>query len=216
MPMDHVKYHLPDYVNKRLDDDLRKGVEAHLQECSACRFEYEQLQKTFALIRGTNPIHPAPTYFQSLLPKIRQRMEQRSLPLFMAHPLVVRVAAPLAVAVVAIALLLHTPFVYRDTTMEENPLKSVLSDMSADELVQVIAEQTSHQPFNGYFAEAEADQTPRMQPLENESLGREVELLHTTVSEFVFGGTSAQQGLAELSEAEVEALLQQLVERTTL
>ena len=108
--MGHVEYLLPDYVNDRLEESLQPGVEEHLAECAACRAELEVLREAFAALRSQQIFPPSKVYFSTILPRVRQRLEEKEARPFYAHPLFSRILVPVAAGALVLFVLLRSPF----------------------------------------------------------------------------------------------------------
>mgnify|MGYP001606386951 FL=1 len=214
MRTEHIKYLLPDYLNRRLDEELREAVESHLRTCTQCREEMEALRDAFEYLRTHAPERPSASYFATILPRVRQRLERKETGSFLSHPLFVRLVAPLAVAALAIVLLLRVPFFRTESEREVNPLRSVVTGTSTEEIAQAVLEHSRQQPLSnnlsGEISSLIAEQVIRHQFLEDE-----IDLQSASSLEPLFNSASTH-AIEELTESEVDALLQRLGERTIL
>lgn len=213
MRTQHIEYLLPDYLNHRLEDDLRPGVEQHLQECAACRGELEMLRTAFREIEAHQDSGPPEGYFSTVLPRVRERLENREAKSILAHPLILRLVAPLAAGALALIIMLHLPFPANNTEAEQNPLRPIMHGVTTDELVDVVLDQAHRQSLNA-LGEGEASSILATRILHGEHLLADAEPL-PHVGEPVLGG-GMPEGLEQLSDSEIEAIIQRLGERTTL
>jgi hypothetical protein len=73
-----VRLLLPDFARERLSLDDASFVREHLQTCEACRQELATVQDLFAGLSKVPVPAPSPHYWVTLLPRIHQRVEDRS------------------------------------------------------------------------------------------------------------------------------------------
>lgn len=211
MHTEHIKYLLPDYVTGRLEPDVQKGVEAHLKACNECVSEMENLREVLGNISQDKPYVPSARYFSALLPRIRQRLDANHERSFWTHPMFIRIIAPLAVAVLAIVMLSRVPF----PAEQQNPLKSIVADVSTDELEQVVLEQSQHQAGGALLMENELASLPTGKALENHMTAIGSQTAVWIDSEVIPNGV-VPRAVNDLDDSELETLLQQLGERTVL
>ena len=215
MRTEHVDYLLPDYVSGRLEEPLREGLELHLRDCPHCREELEAVQEVFGYLQSSEASHPSDSYYSSILPRVRQRLEEKREGSFLSHPLFIRLVSPLAAAIVAIVLLLHVPFPKTEVETDTNPLRSLVREASAAELAEAVLEQARKQPLINAVTEDEISSLVAAQAMSQEIFVQSLEPQAATFLEPLFNG-SVTQGIEELTETELDALLQKLGERTIL
>ena len=215
MRTEHIKYLLPDYLNRRLDEELREAVESHLRTCTQCREEMEALRDAFEYLRTHAPERPSASYFATILPRVRQRLERKETGSFLSHPLFVRLVAPLAVAALAIVLLLRVPFFRTESEREVNPLRSVVTGTSTEEIAQAVFEYSRQQPLGNDLSEGEISSLVAAQVIRHQFLEEEIDLQSASSLVPLFNSASTH-AIEELTESEVDALLQRLGERTIL
>ncbi|MBI3586776.1 MAG: hypothetical protein HY088_06570 [Ignavibacteriales bacterium] len=171
----------------------------------------KNLREVLGKISQDKPYAPSAMYFSALLPQIRQRLDAKHERSFWIHPMFVRIVAPLAVAIFVIVMLSRVPF----PAEQQNPLKSIVADVSTDELEQVVLEQSQHQTGGTLLMENELASLPSGKALENHitTIGSQ-----TTVwidAEVIPSGV-VPRAINDLDDSELETLLQQLGERTVL
>lgn len=212
----HVKSLLPDYVTGQLDTGLREEVEVHLRDCSSCRRDYEEMRELVGSLRGHPRKHPSSSYFSNLLPRVRERLGRRGRFAWIAHPLIVRLVSPLAVAALIAILMLELPLVRQQAEEGDGgELLGMVEAFSTDELSQIVIEQGHHQ----LLVETEQEITVP-HSLVDRVLSRELSL-STGASDpllmpFTTMGGITSESLNSLSEPEVDRLLQRLEERSVL
>ncbi|HAL55469.1 MAG TPA: hypothetical protein DCP63_03040 [Bacteroidetes bacterium] len=211
---EHVSYHLPDYTRGALDEELRRVVESHLLRCEACTRELALIRATAVLVDVDESERPSSLYFNSLLPRIRRRLEQKQSRSVLTHPLMVRIVSPLAVASITIIVLLNISSPKEGTIPGQGQLKSIIGDVTADEMALVILEQNGHIPIVGLSDGQDGSQPSSGEAPEVDSQ-KESEALALSTSDILQTLTSSST-LVELTDAEVDAVLQRLVERAIL
>ena len=213
MHTEHIEYLLPDYLNHRLEEPLQRGVERHLEECASCRAELRELQEAFHNLEAHNPDQPPHGYFSSILPRVRERLEVSRRGSFLAHPLVTRLAVPLAAGLVIFLVLVRIPFPVGDNARDHNPLQPVLSDIDGEELLDIVLDQVHRQALNT-VAESEASSLLAVPILRSDHLLNDAQ--HISMRDEPLIGNPMPEALDQLSESDVDALVQRLGERTIL
>jgi hypothetical protein len=210
----HVEYLLPDFVNGKLEAELRSGVEIHLEECVGCRAELETLRHAFQLIAAPGTPGPSSAYFAGVLPRVRERLERSDSLATIAGPIMTRFALPLAAGVLAVLLLLHTPYPKHNSESARNPLRPVLSGFESEDLLEIALDQFDRQSFPGTLGEGETSALLAAPILKGEYLLSNVEFT-PTVQDPVLGDEYAED-LESLSDVDLEILVVRLSERTSL
>jgi hypothetical protein len=157
---------------------------------------------------------PPEGYFATVLPRIRERLSRDERKNLLRFPVVRRLVVPLAAAAVVIFLLLAKPFEANDSGGEANPLHSVLGGADAQELYDVVIDVLPLQPFAGPLAEGEVSSLFAASVLRNEDLLADADE-GALSGEITFEDPSSAE-LEQLSEEDLESLLQRLGERTFL
>jgi hypothetical protein len=100
-----IKTQLIEFVRNELDNETRRTIETHLSLCAACREKYETTKLILSLSNDKQPEAPSDSYWVSLLPRIRARIDAQT----MSTPAGVlqRYLVPLAAAIVLIVISLH-------------------------------------------------------------------------------------------------------------
>ncbi len=213
MHTEHVEYLLPDYASGMLEASLLPWVESHLSECPSCRSELEQLRTSMASLAAHEPKPPHDKYFSTVLPRVRARLEDRRSASLFAHPLVTRFAAPLAAGALVLVILFRVPFTVRDSGIDRNPLQPVMHGLEAEELVDVILDQSQRQTISSH-GESETSSLLAMSFLHSEHLLAGAEQLPLPNESVLDVGVP--ENLDQLNPAEVDALVTRLGERTIL
>ena len=213
MHTEHVEYLLPDYLNQQLEEPLRTGVENHLEECASCRAELHELQETFRALESQSPLQPPHGYFSSVLPRVRERLAENKTGSFLFHPLVTRLAAPLAAGLIIFLVVVRLPFSTGNHEKDQNPLQPVLSDVDSEELLDIVLDQVHRQALNT-VGEGEASSLLAVPILHSDRLLNDAQ--HLSMKDEPLLGNAMPELLDQLSESDADALVQRLGERTIL
>lgn len=210
----HVDYLLPDYVTGKLEEPLRSGVATHLEDCAECRAELETLQRAFQAIAGSERKSPPSAYFTGILPRVRERLEQRDSLSVFARPLFTRFALPLAVGVLTFVLLMHVPALTNNGGTVQNPLRPVLSGVGSEELVEIALDQMHRQAFPNPIGEIETSAMIAVPILRGEYFLTDADS-SVGWEDSVLGENPAEE-LETLTDADLDLLVARLSERTSL
>ena len=204
----HVNIVLPDYVRGILDAEDTKHVEEHLKHCQACQANLADVKQVFGAVENTAPGHVEKAYFNSLLPRIHERLEKGRRFAWSGSPVLNKLALPLGAAVVVAVLLWHVPFL-QNSGATTDPLLAVVDSASADDIAEIVLDDIPSHDLSSFNAmvisHALTDDQLVSTHLVEEALASE------TTSPFnVFADVTPVQALSGFSEAETNALLQQL------
>ncbi len=72
-----IKFKLVDYFENTLSPEERKLVQNHLDTCSRCQKEYEEIVSTFEMLKKESPIEPGEIYWTNFVPAVRSRIEKK-------------------------------------------------------------------------------------------------------------------------------------------
>lgn len=204
----HVSILLPDFVRGSLGDELKTGVEEHLLRCAACRTELDELERTFATIGLEHRIEVSPYYFGSILPRVRQRLEEKQGISRMWNPIVTKLAVPALTAVLAFVLLSHIRLSVPSAD-QENPFKAIAGSATPEEFADILREQSSSSEWNAIQTKAAShvlmNETFVKRQLVREALAGPSSSALGDIAEL-----SSQQLLTDLGESDVDEILQRL------
>lgn len=104
--IEEIRLMIPDYVTGSLGEIENKHVEEALAENAELREFYLEMKEAFSFVDSVKPEEPSPAYWNNLLPRIHERIEQQQSAGFSWEKLSVfwKVFAPVA-AIVLIAVL---------------------------------------------------------------------------------------------------------------
>lgn len=216
MPTGHVKSSLPDYATGRLDADLRSGVEEHLRSCPSCRQDYEEMQGVVRALRENRGASPAAFYFSSFLPRVRDRLGWQEKSSWMENPLLVRLVGPLTAAALMVILIIELPFNGPHSEVGDGgELAGMVGSLSGDEITQVLIEHGNRQLFVSPDQEITVSQAV-IDRILSEELSLASGSMDPSPAPFIMGGGVSSESLNLLSDTQIDFLLQQLEERSTL
>ena len=78
MNCNEIQYQLPDYLAGKLSGEEQTFVSEHIASCRSCRMEAEHLAALIVEIKRAAPWAPPRAYFDSLLPRIHQRIDEKT------------------------------------------------------------------------------------------------------------------------------------------
>lgn len=204
----HPDILLPDFVRGRLDAQTRAEVEQHLATCQLCRTELRDMQETFTALENEGRAKVPESYFATVLPRVRQRLDRKKKFFAFEGPLVGRVLLPLGVVAVLMVVLWRLPSVWNETETE-NPLLTAMNSSSVDDIADVLQEDTPSRDLNvvnqAILSDALSNDQFVRQQLVSEALNNE------NVSPFdVFSDVTPQEVLADLQGPDADKLMHQL------
>jgi hypothetical protein len=210
---EHVEYLLAEYLDGTLVEALQPGVEEHLKDCSACRTELSNVRQTMDLLKGHTVAPPPNGYFPTLLPHVRERLEGDGSRSLFGAPLLMRFALPAGAAAITLFILLSLPFPANETE-SRNPLQAVMHGSTTDELVDIVFDLVPLQPLS----------TPTVEGETSSLLGARILRGDHLLASADEGGMNQEltldermpEGLEQLNEADLDALVLRLGERTTI
>jgi hypothetical protein len=157
---------------------------------------------------------PPSGYFTTVLPRVRRRLEGEESRSFFSSPSLIRLALPIGAAALALFIVLSLPFPGTEAETGHNPLQAVMHGSTTDELVDVVFDMVHLQPLSSPTVEGETSSLLGARVLRGDHL-----LAHADEALFAddltFDG-AMPEGLDELSEADVQVLVQRLGEGTIL
>jgi len=124
-----VRILLPEYLGEQLSGEERSVVRDHIAVCRDCRSEARELDALLRDLKLPELPEPDERYFATLLPRINQRIGERSA--WKVPRWVPSVAMPLAAAALIVITLLNVvPSSRQGTTAED--LRGILSQITTD------------------------------------------------------------------------------------
>jgi hypothetical protein len=134
---EHVKYDLMDYVTNRLSAEERKRIEQHLQKCSKCNNQYNELLTTDAVLKKDPVTGPTSVYYSTILPRLRRRLvsHRRS---DWDYSYGTAIILPLAVSILLVFFLIRISTESSSEAAQTEALHQAVKDLNEEEIVQAI------------------------------------------------------------------------------
>jgi hypothetical protein len=133
-----LQLRIPDMIDGTIRGDEKTILEEHVAHCPECSREYAELSVLLAHLKTDEPWAPPQAYWNSLIPKIHDRIEQTSRPARLFPAWIRRSVVTAAAIAVVCAGINVVP-----TVIEERPdeLRSVVSQVSPEEIQSFIERQ---------------------------------------------------------------------------
>jgi len=80
MRCEDIRFKLVDYFENTLSPEERKLVQNHLDTCSRCQKEYEEIVSTFEMLKKESLIEPEEIYWTNFVPAVRSKIEKKEEP----------------------------------------------------------------------------------------------------------------------------------------
>jgi anti-sigma factor RsiW len=127
-----------DYITHRLSAQDRIRVEEHLQKCPQCENEYQELLLTENSLKQSQHFEPAPVYYTTILPRVRERLVERRRVDWKEKYGIARIILPLAVSAFLLLFLIKVPINYTSDFTSTEALHQAVHDLNDDEVVQAV------------------------------------------------------------------------------
>jgi len=132
-----IQTQLIEYLRNELDEATRSMITAHLDSCTACREDYDTAKMILSFSSAKQPTAPPESYWISLLPRIRMRIDTPAV--FMSTGVLQRYLVPLAAAIVIIIMALRIGNVEPISNLED--AQFILQQVPETELQEYLQKQ---------------------------------------------------------------------------
>lgn len=204
----HVSFQLPDLIRGKLDAKMSANVRTHLSECLACQAEERKMRVLLGELDRLSLPHPPPGYFQTILPRVRERLEKPRWTQIFAKPLVGRILVPATAA-----LVLGVAALQMFRSHIDGDLKSTVARLEAEEVLEAVEEDELFRLWNGGQRAVEnvVSEKTLTTRIVNDLMG-EIALLET------FDPTVGSQQLlvSDLSDHDLDVLIERLNKKEIL
>jgi hypothetical protein len=133
--IEELKYLVPDYITGQISDSDKAAVEEALKSSAELREFHSELKSTFEFVGAVKFEEPSPQYFNNLLPRIHQRVEEQESKKFSWDKIASlwKVLVPVA-AIIVIALVYYMvkQSDIQLTKDEQKKIENVKKDSSRD------------------------------------------------------------------------------------
>ncbi len=209
-----VEYLLVELADGSISAQDRERIEHHMASCASCTADAALLTETFALLRDEIVEAPPANYFNTLVPKIRTRLEERRQPWHRAVPAwLTKALAP--VTVTAMAVVLVGLFRLFEPTDEYLPVESIVGQVSTDDYATLVEGQTAEGDLAGTGGVKLLDMLPNggavADKMKAEFLAAELTAQQTDAALLI-----DESALDDLDDEAVSQVLHRMNEGTTL
>jgi hypothetical protein len=135
MKCKEIKLVLPDYARGKIDPPVRDQVEKHLAGCSGCSSEAREIQGLFVELGAIREVPPNDLYWNTILPRIHERLSDRS-----PSRSVVGNLVPVALTLSVMFIFLFLFRIPADTSLQG--LRDTLQKSPPDEIQMISDQQT--------------------------------------------------------------------------
>ncbi len=131
--IEEIQLMIPDYISGGLSESERILVESAISESAELKKFYYEMNETFSFVSSVKFTEPAPQYWNSLLPRIHEKIESRETKGFSWDKVsaVWKVLVPIA-AVILIALVYYIVKPSNTQLTEEKKIENIKKDSSKD------------------------------------------------------------------------------------
>jgi len=131
--IEEIQLMIPDYLSGELSDKEKALVEDAMKESAELRQFYSEMKETFNFVSSVKLEEPAPQYWNSLLPRIHEKIEIREAKGFSWDKVsaIWKVLVPIA-AVILIALVYYIVKPTNTQLTEDKKIENIKKDSSKD------------------------------------------------------------------------------------
>ncbi|MDP2208756.1 MAG: zf-HC2 domain-containing protein [Bacteroidota bacterium] len=150
MICNEVKYQLPDFIKSRLSEEEHQQIAEHLKQCLICKSELASIEVTFKKFDREYIAEPSSTYWNNLLPRIHNRIEESTKPKYTEW--IVRTSIPAMATVAAIFLVIKVfqfdgATIQQQVTTNEN-IESLIYSLNENEIADLELRFSNVNDFN--------------------------------------------------------------------
>jgi hypothetical protein len=127
----HILLLLPEYLDKTLSESEQLATKAHLDLCAHCSGELAYLSNLMTLLNAEKAItSPAPSYWSTVLPRIRSRIDRSAI--FSNVQWIEHVASPVGAALLIVMIALQ--LIPRGNEVMQDNFQNELSTIETEQL----------------------------------------------------------------------------------
>lgn len=143
MHTEHNTYSLADYITDHLDKPERDQVRLHLQKCSECQQQVDELKAAFDTLQQTHEVVPNSAYYSTILPRVQARLRDRHDSSWNYRMILSRLIVPLAASALLLFLVIKIPTDVVPEHEQTSILFQVVKDYSPEEVVQAVTNESA-------------------------------------------------------------------------
>ncbi len=210
----HVNILLPDYVRGILDKGDLTRVEEHLRSCLVCQTELAEVKEILATIEQAGAEEVPKGYFSTILPRVHQRLDQRTHFDWGKNAVLNKIVLPLGAAIVVAVLLWRIPMP-NGATVKDETLLAAVDSATSDEIAQIVQEDIPSQDWSSFNAMVISRAMTNDRFVRRELVEEALDSEATSPFD-VFSDVSPQQVLSDFDESQTNEVLQRLGHMETL
>jgi hypothetical protein len=209
-----IKNLLPDFLSNRADVEDQKAVQEHIDHCVSCREEALVLKETFQALEVSEASVPSAAYWTNFLPRLNERLREVGRTKQERIHWVTKFLVPAAGLVVAVVMIARIEIV-PGSNGSLSEVRRVVEQMDSSEVERLAAASSDLLfPESSSRLEATLSRDDEARRAINSFIAtsgdEELQLRETSLH-----GT-AETGLEDLTDEEMEAVIQRLESRGTL
>ncbi|NOS83884.1 MAG: hypothetical protein HOP31_01990 [Ignavibacteria bacterium] len=131
--IEEIQLMIPDYISGELSEEEKALVEGAMKESAELRQFYSEMKETFNFVGSVKFTEPAPQYWNSLLPRIHEKIESREAKGFSWDKVsaIWKVLVPIA-AIILIALVYYIVKPSNTQLTEDKKIENIKKDSLKD------------------------------------------------------------------------------------
>jgi hypothetical protein len=129
--IEELKHLLPDLITGQISDEDKLLLESAIENSTELRADYAELKSTFDIVESVKNVEPPPEYWNNLLPRIHQRIEEKEAASFNWDKIasVWKVLVPIA-AVILIAVIYYLAVPSKNELTDKEKIEKIAKDTS--------------------------------------------------------------------------------------
>jgi anti-sigma-K factor RskA len=129
--IEELKHLLPDLITGQISAEDKRELESAIENSSELRADYAVLKSTFGIVESVKSVEPPPEYWNSLLPRIHRRIEEKEAESFSWDKIasIWKVLVPIA-AVILIAVIYYLAVPSKNEFTDKEKIEKIVKDTS--------------------------------------------------------------------------------------
>lgn len=184
--IEEIRLLIPDYITGELNEADKSHVEQGLTEFPELKQFYNEMKDTLHFVSSVKFTEPAPRYWNTLLPRIHEKIESREAKGFSWEKISVlwKVIVPVA-AVLLIALVYYVVKPSNTQFTEEKKIENIIKDKKPEEIIKDKQDiKQENKPENNIVKENENRLTPEdnQKPVKKNTIEYKYEIVKDDVN----------------------------------
>ena len=133
--IEELKHLLPDLITGQISDEDKRELESAIENNTELRADYAVLKSTFGIVESVKSVELPPEYWNSLLPRIHQRIEEKEAASFSWDKIasIWKVFVPIA-AVILIAVIYYLAVPSKNELTDKEKNEKIIKDTSKENI----------------------------------------------------------------------------------